>query len=415
MYPSSSSWAFVVRWCIFVRSVVFLGFGLSAVLLPGGAFSSEQHPNQSVHDWVGLEAAVGNGATDIVIVSADPIPVLATLEVPGDLTIRGGVLDGGCAHRILEVVPSGTFTAFDTMFRTVRAHGAAHHGGAISDEGTLRALRNAIFHGDSARSGGGALYNDGDVGLVINTAFSQNEASSRGAIFNTGHFEELSARAFASNIASDSGGAIANWGSSGSVAQNIFAHDCAGGLVSSSRDGAMYTGPSGSEFTVGIEPNAFVSNTTNDTASGAVHNLGKVGTMATNIFSVNHPADVVGFDIACDSELTLVVFPCVCTPLGGVGDLVDGPEDPEKEWPPAPMNAGWHCALGMLGAVGCGFAVLGSVVVYRQKHAGSAWSLHSNDFSPPLPREPLLPTIPEGENEEFEFGSFSVSCSDAGL
>ena len=87
------------------------------------------------------------------------------------------------------------------------------YGGAIYNSGVINKIENSIFIDNYARYGG-AIYNNGTIGEIINTTFSENCSNSSGAaLINEGKIDKIADSTFASNYVIDnyaSGGAIHN-------------------------------------------------------------------------------------------------------------------------------------------------------------------------------------------------------------
>ncbi len=101
------------------------------------------------------------------------------------------------ANYVIDDSSNGTHTAEigtvsgNFVSNSVTAAGNAE-GGAIYNNGSITAIKNSSFVGNSATSSdgygyGGAIYNDGSLGTITNTSFVNNSAStSGGAIYTTG-------------------------------------------------------------------------------------------------------------------------------------------------------------------------------------------------------------------------------------
>lgn len=220
-----------------------------------------------------LDAAIVAGGT-VAFACDGVIPVTATKLVPDgttlvlDATGHDVTLDGGGTVQLFVVAPTATLH----LHGLTLARGRALQGGAVRNQGTLRAtdsafighvsldrggaigsfgpsanlhIENSRFEGNSG-FGGGAVANGSFVGLrgnmkVARSTFINNHAEFGGAVLTGGDTAEIEGSVFHRNTSTGSGGAITN-GLNLNVWRSTFNANeagASGGAIDNGSDGVV--------------------------------------------------------------------------------------------------------------------------------------------------------------------------------
>ncbi len=223
-----------------------------------------------------------------------------------------GAYGGAIANYVIEdstgshTAEIGSITG-DFAYNAVTAAGNAY-GGAIFNNGTVTAIKNSSFVGNSATSEsgegyGGAIYNDGTIGTITNTSFVDNSAStSGGAIYTTGDL----------TIAADGADVVFVGNTVNGESNAIYMASSDGTLTFSLSDGgsiALYDKIQGEEdYSVEISGDGFdttfyllsdlegaglsVGNTTLSTVDGIIHTYDVNSFTVTSDFNMQVDVDL---------------------------------------------------------------------------------------------------------------------------
>lgn len=217
----------------------------------------------------------------------------------GTMTVSGTFNGNSANNQGGAIWNSGDLTVADGTSFTDNTAG---FGGAIWNEGELNFTNTAqITFGKNISTGaGGAIYNKGTIDKLTHVLFQYNEAAQGGAINNSnlvgenqgGYIGEIAHATFANNDAGNSqGGAIRNQGKIGVINEVLFSANTSG------NGGAFNNGTWGSvvESMTGVD---FVSNTAIAEdglgQGGAIANAGDIALIADSNFSGNQAGKIGG-------------------------------------------------------------------------------------------------------------------------
>jgi len=187
---------------------------------------------------------------DTITLTADITLTAALPFVTSEIIVEGEgyALDGGNSYTHFYVLESGDFTVKNLTLK----NGSAGYGGSITNRGTLTVL-NCTFQdntgGNSATSGGGAIFNHGKTSgqptattNITNSTFTGNAGGLGGAILNwqntTGAVVTISYSTFSGNSGTYGGADIYNWVGDVNLGTSILA-DAASGNHCGSTSGSL--------------------------------------------------------------------------------------------------------------------------------------------------------------------------------
>ena len=156
-------------------------------------------------------------------------------------------------------------------FKGNSATGASSSGGAVYNKGTFKTERAVEFSDNTAKSSGGALYNDNNGTFNFGASFIavNNSAESGGAVMNRGTLERTSYNLalFQKNRANSAGGAIYN-ASKISLYDASFENNTAGTVGGAVRNGGSFLACGNISFTSNeARTGGAVFNSSDDSAS----------------------------------------------------------------------------------------------------------------------------------------------------
>ena len=278
------------------------------------------------------ETAPGNRVCTLraAIQEANSFPIFHNITVPsgtyvlslGELLVTEKIYIYGSGQGEGNTVISGNDTSrifkisygVSLIINNMRLRNGSHTaggsltgGGAVYNQGELDAL-NVTFLGNNTNGYGGGIFNDGVLTLNYCT-FSSNQAGNGGALFNNGTADIFNVAFTANSAGSGNGGAVYNNGSltiekttlsastaglGGGIYNNALmdlTNDTISGNSATGSGGGIYNGTpaSGAQATL---VNVTVSN--NTAGSGLFNNTGNTLSLKNTIISGNNPGNCSG-------------------------------------------------------------------------------------------------------------------------